>query len=93
VVPATYLGPAPDREKPLDVRTASSPDGSIVALWSEREFTILYHRLSGESWPRLLDHETSRQPGVRAKWRARFALIRRRHDEIPFPPELAATPK
>ena len=88
VVPATYLGPAPDGEKPLEVRTASSPDGSIVAVWSEGEFTILHHRPSGESWPRLLDHETARQPPVRDKWRARFALIRRQHGEIPLPTDL-----
>ena len=87
VVPATYLGPAPDGEKPLGIRTASSPDGSIDALWS-KEFTILYHRPSGESWPRLLYDETSNQPAVRAKWRTRFGLIRERHAEIPVPPDL-----
>lgn len=87
VVPATYLGSAPDPAKPLDIRTASLPGGSIVAVWSH-EFTILYHDPSGESWPRLLDHETSWQPAARAKWRARFALIRQRHGEIPFPPDL-----
>ena len=87
-VPATYLGPAPEGEKPLDIRTASSPDGSIVAVWAPGELTILYHRPSGESWPRLRDDETSRMPAVRAKWRARFDLIRRQHAGIPLPPEL-----
>jgi len=81
------LGPAPDGKKLLDVRTASSDD-SIVAVWSEREFTILHHRRSGESWPRLLDHETAGQPAVRDKWRARLDLIRQRHGEIPLPSDL-----
>lgn len=85
-MPTTYLGPAPDDEKPLAIRKASSPDGSIDALWSEGEFTILYHRPSGESWPRLLAHETSLQPSVRAKWRARVA-------GIPSFPELIPTLK
>ena len=89
VVPTTYLGSAPDRGKPLDIRRASSPDGSIAAVWSQPEFTILYHHPSGESWPRLLDDETVHQPAVRAKWRARLAMIRQRHDEIPLPEELS----
>jgi hypothetical protein len=87
-VRATYLGPAP--EKPLDFRTASSPDGSIDAVWAPGEITILYHRPSGESWPRLRDDETSDMPAVRANWRARFDLIRQ--TGIPVPPELIPAP-
>ena len=88
--PDHWVRPGPDEDDPpLTIRTASSADGSVVALWSPPAaqdpawFVILYHLPSNESWPRLLDTETSSQPAVQAKWRARYALLRATHGDWP----------
>ena len=84
-----WLGLAPwDSGISLDVHQGVSADGSVVGIWSPASASdvfVLYHRPSGESWPGLRDDESRSMPEVMSKWRARYALLRQRHPELPTP--------
>lgn len=94
VSPRYVVGAIPDDDRVRRIRKGSSADGSVVALWSppasegHHSLLILYHLPSGESWPRLLEAEVASQPAVRLKWRARYALLRQDHGELPSPEEV-----
>jgi hypothetical protein len=84
-----FLTLEPEEDHPLDVHRGTSADGSIVAIWWPADGSgdiVLFHRPSGESFPRLADTDTLLYRDVGFKWRARYALLRDSHPELP-PPE------
>jgi hypothetical protein len=89
IIPPSFLGLEPEDDHPLDVHRGTSADGSIVAIWWPADGSgdvVLFHRPSGESFPRLADTDTLLYRDVGLKWRARYTLLRDVHPELP-PPE------
>lgn len=89
VVPTTML--EYDDGGAYNFRFVQTADGRLSYIFKVNRATmpsylfLVFDADSGESWPRLLDHETRTEPHVIKKWQQRYSRLLSEHADLPSP--------